>query len=320
MNEVALEPDLPICDPHHHLWEHPDHTYLLEELHADTGSGHNITTTVFVECGSEYRTDGPVELQPVGETDFVADQAAASEAASGANIAGIVGFADLTLGEAVKGPLEAHVEAGGGRFRGIRHATGWHQSDQIRNSHTQPTGGLMADDSFRAGLATLGQMGLSFDAWLYHPQLDEVVDMASAHPDVQIILDHIGGPLGVGPYAGMHAEVLDEWRPKMAALAECENVALKVGGIGMPIFGFDWHKSVEPTSSEELAAAWGGELSWCIEAFGVERCMFESNFPVDGASCDYVTLWNTFKRVAADASEADKAALFHDTATAVYRL
>jgi predicted TIM-barrel fold metal-dependent hydrolase len=321
-DEAAIEPDLPICDPHHHLWEHPTDTYLLDELRADTGSGHRVERTVFVECTSAYRPDGPEALRPVGETELVAAIAAESErtADQGAVIAGIVGLADLRLGGAVEEVLAAHVEAGAGRFRGIRHATSWDPDPGIRNAHTDPPPGLLGDPSFREGFAALGRAGLRFDAWHYHPQIPELTDLARAQPDVPIVLDHLGGPLGIGPYAGRREEVRDVWRGAMAELAGCENVSVKLGGIGMPIYGLGWHQRPEPPTSEELAEAWAPDIRWCIEAFGVDRCMFESNFPVDKRSCSYVVLWNAFKRIVADASAEERDALFRGTATRFYGL
>ena len=319
--EDVLEPDLMICDPHHHLWDHPTNRYLLEELRSDTGSGHRVTSTVFVECKSAYREDGSEAFRPVGETDFVAAQAAESErtSAAGAVIAGIVGFADLCAPE-IDDVLAAHVEAGGGRFRGIRHVSAFDQSDAIRASHTNPPPGLLSDADFRRGFAALGRAGLSFDAYLYHPQLPELTELARSHPDVAVVLDHIGGPLGIGPYAGRRAEVLDAWRASMEDVARCENVVVKLGGIGMPIYGMGWHKQEVPPSSADVEAAWGDEIRWCIEQFGVDRCMFESNFPVDKQSCSYLVLWNAFKRMVADVSPSEKATLFHDTAVRTYRL
>jgi len=315
MTEAVLEPDLPIVDPHHHLWEHPTNRYMMEELRADTGSGHNVLNTVFVECGSGYRTEGPESMSFVGETDFVV------AADPDGFIAGIVGRADLTAPD-IDDVLAAHVEAGGGRFRGIRHASAHDPSPDIRESHTRPPAGLLGQDDFRRGIAALGRAGLRFDAWLFHPQLPELAALARAHPDVAIVLDHLGGPLGIGPYAGRRDEVMAVWERSMAEVAACENVVLKLGGIGMPIFGMAFHKQDggASTSSEELAATWGDPIRWCIERFGVDRCMFESNFPVDKASCSYLVLWNAFKRIAADASATEKSALFRDTATRAYGL
>lgn len=318
--EEPLDPDQPICDPHHHLWDHPGDRYLLGELRADTGAGHRVERTVFVECMSAYRSDGPEAMRPVGETEFVAAQANQSASTPGAEIAAIVGFADLTLGEAVADVLTAHVEAGQGRFRGIRHASAWDASPDVRRAHTNPPPGLLAEPSFRAGYAALGRAGLSFDAWLYHPQLRELAALARAHPDVVIVLDHLGGPLGVGPYAGRRADVLQTWRRDLSEVASCANVTVKVGGIGMPVFGLAWHRQAVPPSSEELAAAWGDEVRWCIELFGPERAMFESNFPVDRRSCSYTTLWNAFQRIAADYSPAERDLLFRGTAMRTYRL
>lgn len=318
--EAALDPGLPICDPHHHLWDHPTDRYLLDELRADTGAGHNVVSTVFLECGSAYLADGPDELRPVGETAFVAAMAAESARTPGAEIKGIASFADLSLGKAVRPVLEAHVEAGGGRFRGIRHATAHDPSPDIRVSHTRPRPGLMGEPGFQRGVAELGRLDLTFDAWLYHPQLPELVGLARACPEVRIVLDHLGAPLGIGPYRNRRDEVLADWRRGMEAVAACPNVALKLGGIGMPLYGFPWHRHERPPTSEELAAAWAPEVRWCIELFGADRAMFESNFPVDRSSTSYVVLWNAFKRIAEGASPAERADLFHDTATRAYRL
>jgi L-fuconolactonase len=321
--EAALDPTLPICDPHHHLWDHPQNRYLLDELRLDLSGGHNIVSTVFVECMAMYRKAGPVEMRPIGETEFV--QGIAAQSASGqygptAVAAGIVSFADLTLGSAVEHVLEAHIAASCNRFRGIRHATSWHASPDIRNAHTKPTEGLLLDRTFREGFACLQKLNLSFDAWLYHTQLIDLADLAQTFPETTIILDHIGGPLGIGLYEGKRTEVFEDWKRGIAAVAACPNVVVKLGGLTMTMCGFDWHKQEHPPTSETLAKANAPYYLYCIEQFGPNRCMFESNFPVDKISCSYTVLWNSFKRMTQNFSPAERAALFHDTAARAYRL
>jgi len=322
VQEDILEPELPICDPHHHLWDHAQSRYLLDELLADVDSGHNVVSTVFMECAAMYRAGGPDALRPLGETEFVNGIAAMSASGGygeGRMCAAIVGFVDLTLGAAAGDALDAHMAASG-RFRGIRHASGWDASDAVRNSHTNPTQGLLADKTFRAGFRELGKRGLTFDAWLYHTQIPELVDLARSFPHQPIVLDHFGGPLGIGPYEGRRAEILERWKVDVAALAECPNVVAKLGGLVMPINGFGFHKRDKPATSDELVAATRDYYLHMIDCFGPERCMFESNFPVDKQSCSYPVLWNSFKKIAAGCSASEKAALFHDTAVRVYRV
>ena len=322
VSEDIIDPERPICDPHHHLWDHPDSRYLLDELIADTGSGHNVVSTVFVECASMYRAEGPEALRPVGETEFV-NGVAAMFASGGYGAmracAGIVSYADLTLGSAAGEVLDAHVAASP-RFRGIRHAAGWDASDEVRNSHTNPSEHLLGDSAFREGLAELDRRGLSFDAWLYHRQIPELTDLARTFPNTTIIFDHFGGPLGIGPYEGQREAIFAQWRKDVAELARCENVYAKLGGLVMPINGFGFHKRERPATSDELVTATDRYYRHAIDCFGAERCMFESNFPVDKASCSYAVLWNAFKKLVADASESEKAWLFHDAAATAYRL
>jgi len=321
VREDIAEPDLAICDPHHHLWDHPGRRYLLDELLADT-AGHNVVATVFVECMSMYRADGPEEFRPVGETEFVNGVAAMS--ASGrygpARVAaGIVSYADLTLGERVGPVLDAHIAASP-RFRGIRHAAGWDASPDVRNSHTNPPPGLFGAAAFRRGFRELGRRDLSFDAWLYHPQLREVTALARAFPDTAIVLDHFGGPLGIGPYAGRRAEVFAQWKEAIREVAGCPNVVAKLGGLVMPINGFGFHRADRPATSAELVGATRDWYLHAIDCFGPGRAMFESNFPVDKASRAYHVLWNAFKSLTRGFSAANRAALFHDTAARVYRI
>ena len=322
VTEEIIEPDLPICDPHHHLWDHRDNPYLLPQLLADLGSGHNVVSTVFVECAAMYRADGPEALKPVGETEFVNGVAAMTASGTYGDVracAGIVSFADLTLGSAVGPVLDEHLRLSD-RFRGIRHAAGWDASDDIRNSHTRPPQGLLLQDEFRAGFQELADRGLSFDAWLYHPQIPQLTDLARTFPDTTIVFDHFGGPLGIGPYTDRQDEIFEQWSLDAAELARCPNVYPKLGGIVMPINGFGWHRRDTPATSDEIVAATGRYHRKAIELFGPERCMFESNFPVDKQSCSYAVLWNAFKKIAADFSATDTQRLFHDTAADAYRL
>jgi L-fuconolactonase len=318
--EAVLEPDLAICDPHHHLRERPNDRYFLEEFVRDTSTGHDIVATVCVENRAQYRSSGPEPMKPVGETEFfdsVGARAAANPKLSTAVAAGIVGHADLSLGEEVSEVLEAHLGASPSRFRGIRHSTTWDESDTIRSDARR---GLLADSAFRRGFACLKRCGLSFDAWLYHPQLPELVELARAFPDVTIVLDHIGGPLGVGPYQGKRDEVFQVWSKGVTDLSSCPNVNVKLGGFGSTRSGYDWHKRAARPGSAELANTMAPYFDFCIEKFGVHRCMFESNFPVDKASYSYVAIWNAFKRISQSFSAAEREALFHDTAVRVYRL
>ena len=321
--EPILDPDLPIIDPHHHLWDRPNHRYLLDDFLADVRTGHNIVATVFEECHTMYRSSGPEELRPVGETECIAGITAKS--ASGLQgptrvAAGIVGFADLTLGDRVEPVLEALIRAGDGRFRGVRHSAGWDVSEVIGNSRTAIGPHLLRQPDFEAGLARLTALGLSFDAWLYHPQLDDVIDLARAFPTTSIIMCHVGGPLGYGPYAGKKDEVFATWKIKITELATCPNVVMKLGGMINRLAAYDYRALPAPVSSAELAAHWRPYMETCIERFGPDRCMFESNFPVEKMGISWAVLWNAFKRIAAGASTEEKLALFSGTARRAYRL
>jgi len=323
MIENAMDPGLPICDPHHHLWDGPGERgrYLLDEFLDDAGGGHKIVKTVFVECGAMYRIDGASEMRPVGETEFargMAAQSASGQYGTPAVAAGIIGFADLTLGTGVAPVIEAHLAAAKNRFRGIRQSCTWDGDHAILMMGKGK--GMMLDTRFREGFACLERYGLSFDAWQYFTQLMELLDLARAFPDTPIIVNHTGGILGVGPYAGKRDGVLREWKRAVTELASCPNVMMKLGGLGMPRCGFGWHEQVKPPNSTELAAAMAPYHLYCIEAFGPERCMFESNFPVDKISYSYTVLWNAFKRICEGCSPRERSALFHDTAVKAYRL
>lgn len=319
--EEILDPGLPIIDTHHHLWQRPDHRYLLQDLIADLRTGHNVIATVFLQCHAMYRAGGPEELRPVGETEFVAGIAAMSDSGAYGTTrvaAGIVGFVDLTLGERVEAVLDAQIRAGGGRFRGVRHSGNWDADPIIGNGAPGPD--IYRRPDFRAGLARLSARGLSLDAWVFHTQLTDVIELARAYPHTNIIMGHVGGVLGYGPYAGRHDEIYASWKVSIAELAKCPNVTMKLGGMMMRAALFDYKAADRPISSEELAALWRPYIETCIELFGANRCMFESNFPVEKMGIGWAALWNAFKRISAGASADEKSALFHDTAQRVYRL
>ena len=321
--EDILEPDRPIVDPHHHFWKRgPFGTYLLEDLWADTGSGHRVQKTVFVECHAEYRDGPPEAMRPLGETEFVARLASRSAAdrTAAARVRGIVGHADLRLGAGVEEVLQAHLDAGQGLFRGIRQHASWDASDDVPNSRLDPPPHLYSESDFREGFARLAPLGLSFDVWNYHPQIPELTGLARAFPETTIVLNHLGGPLGIGPYADRRDEVFSSWERDLTVLGKCPNVVAKLGGIAMAINGFGWHERERPPTSDELAAAQRPYLLHAIECFSPGRCMFESNFPVEKLSVSYSILWNAFKKVAAPLVEEEKDALFRGTAERVYRL
>ena len=319
--ETPLEPDLAIIDTHHHLWERRDHRYFLDEFLADADCGHNIVATVFEECHSMYRADGPKHMRVVGETEFVSGIAAMSRSGryGPTRVAiGIVGAADLSLGDAVEEVLTAQIRAGGGRFRGIRHSAAWDADPVIGNNARVP--GLYIAEDFGRGLDKLASMGLVFDAWAFYTQLDEVTALATAHPEASIVLCHCGGLLGYGPYAGKQADVRSQWLDRMTELAKRPNVVVKLGGMMMRLAAYDYGKAPRPPTSAELADLWRPYVEPCIELFGPDRCMVESNFPVEKMGIGYGPLWNVFKRITANASDSEKAAIYSETAKRVYDL
>jgi L-fuconolactonase len=322
-NEPILEPDLPIIDPHHHLWVRPGWRYMLDDLLGDTSSGHNIIATVFVQAGSMLRDSGPVEMRPVGEVEFVngvAAQCASGYCGKTRACSGIVGHANLALGSRVEPVLAALARAGGDRFRGIRHITAWDADTALNLPDWPGPPRLLADKTFREGFAVLGRHGLTFETWLYHPQIDELADLAGAFPDTRILLDHVGGPLGIGPYRGKRDEIFPRWAASIKALAAHQNVYIKVGGLGQIVNGMGFNERPEPPSSETLAAAMRPYVETCITAFGASRSMFESNFPVDKVSFSYAVFWNACKLLARGASASEKTDLFSGSAKRFYRL
>jgi predicted TIM-barrel fold metal-dependent hydrolase len=321
--EPILQPGLPIIDTHHHLWQRDGDRYMLHEFLTDCATGHNVVASVFLQCHSMYRASGPHEMRPVGETEFVAGIAAMSDSGGfGATrvAAGIVGYADLTKGDWVEPVLEAQIRAGGGRFRGVRHSAGYDADPVIGNSAPDMQPGLYLRPDFRAGLVRLSALGLSLDAWAFHPQLPDVVDLARAFPGTNIIVGHCGGPLGYGVYAGKSAAVFASWKASVVELAKCQNVTMKLGGMMMRLAATDYMAQERPPTSEELATLWRPYIETCIELFGPSRCMFESNFPVEKMGIGWAALWNAFKLLARGASADEQAAMFAGTARRVYRL
>lgn len=330
--EEILEPMLPIIDTHHHLWDQlpaalpqepgeESSVYLLDEFAQDFNSGHHLIGTVYMQCHAKYRTDGPEEMKSLGETEFAAQIGALSDLGQHGKARvcqGIVGAADLTLGGRLRPVLEAHLEAGKGRFRGVR-ASAAYDPDPIIGSTIDAPGLYMRED-FRAGVAQLAEMGLSLDAWVFYTQLDEVTQLARQFPQVNIVMGHCGGPLGYGPYAGKRDEVFAQLKKSLTELATCPNVSIKLGGMMIRLAAVDFLKLPAPPTSTELARLWGPYIETCIELFGPQRCMFESNFPVEKAGVSWNTLWNAFKRITAGASPAEKTMLFSGTAQRVYRL
>ena len=320
--EEAIEPDLEIVDPHHHMWDYETvyGRYEVDDLRRDTSAGHHIVETVFIDCGANYLENGPDHLRPVGESIYVARRAEETDRTPGAKIAAIVSRADLTLGAGVREVLEAHVDAAGGRFRGIRHSGASSDESAIPASRPQSPLDLYSQPEFRRGATVLADLGLSFEAWQYHYQLDETLALARAVPNLTMIVNHLGGPVGVGRYEGRRDEVFAATRSGLAELAACDNVVLKVGGVGMARYGMTWHHDALPPSSDDVLEIWGELIDWSIQTFGPSRCMFESNYPVDGETCGYGVLWNAFKKVSAGYSVSERADLFAGTARRVYRL
>jgi len=319
--EAPLEPDLPIIDTHHHLWRLKDQNYLLDDLLADLDCGHKIEQTVFVQCHAMYRADGPEHLRPLGEVEFVTGVAAMSRSGryGSTRIAtGIVGFADLTLGDKTEDLLVRQIEAAGGRFRGVRHSGAWDADPIIGNG--APRAGLYSEAAFGEGLDRLAKLGLSLDAWVFFHQLDEVTALADAHPDAPIVLCHCGGPLGYGPYGDKGDQVRARWLQSITKLAERPNVVVKLGGMMMRLAAYDYGVEPAPPSSEQLANLWRPYVEPCIELFGPNRCMVESNFPVEKMGIGYGPMWNVFKRITAGASVAEKQAIYSGVAKRVYKL
>ncbi|WP_108661219.1 amidohydrolase family protein [Acuticoccus kandeliae] len=320
--EAAIDPARVIIDPHHHLWERPESPYLAPDLVKDLKAGHNVVATVYVEAHAHYREGGDPLLRPIGEVEFAAEvgRVAATTRGTPRIAAGIIGTADLNAGARVGKVLDLMIVAGEGRFCGIRSSSVHHPDPEARGSMLNYPPGVLEGPAFREGLAELMRRGLTFDAWMYHTQLDDVIDLARAFPDLPIILNHVGGAIGIGPYADKRDEVFAVWREAILRVGECPNIRVKIGGLGMRLFGFGLHDLPKAPSSETVAEVLRPYVETAIEAFGPDRAMFESNFPVDKGSFSYVVFWNALKRITAAMSEDEKTDLFARTAARTYAL
>ncbi|MBB33377.1 MAG: amidohydrolase [Acidimicrobiaceae bacterium] len=319
--ETPVDANLRIVDPHHHLWDRGGSRYLAEELHEDTSKGHNVTNTVFIECKAEYRRNSQERFRSLGETEFVVKEAERLEEFSETKISGIVGFVDLGLGEELEEVLVAHDRSSYGLMRGVRHATAWSDDPEISIAHTKPTKGVMGSKLFLKGVSKLSEFDFSFDAWLYFNQLPELLYLARVTPETNIVINHLAAPLKIGKWAETPQEVDEIWRSNLQELANCENVYLKIGGIGMDnYFANDWVNQTKPPTSDEVASVWKEKILWCIELFGTHRCMFESNYPVDRQTLPYSVIWNCFQKVTDSFTESEKSDLFSSTACTVYRI
>ena len=325
VQEAPIDPAYPVIDPHHHLWpQHPlrGYTYLVDALARDLTAGHNVLASVFIQCSTMYRQSGPEHLKPIGETEWVntiAEQFARDNPKGPALMAGIVGYCNFT-GDRVDEVLEAHLAAAPKRFRGIRQGCPWTDDAEILKTSVVYQKDLLLDPAFRHGYARLAKYGLSFDGWMFHPQLPALADLARSFPDIPIVIDHLGGPLGKGAYNARRDTVFAEWKQSITELARCPNVHMKLGGSVMPMFGFAWDSRALPPSSDDLFKAAGHFFDFAIEKFSPARCMFESNFPVDKEHCAYVPLWNSFKKMTARYSDSERADLFRNTAARFYHL
>jgi len=319
--EQAIDTSRRIIDPHHHFFvdseRFPD--YDLDSLWADTAT-HKVEQTVYLQCWEGYRKDGPEDMKCVGETEGVAVIAErAKRQPQSAQIGAMMGETDLRNPRA-RAVLEAHCAASS-LFRGIRQIVAWDESSDVLFIMEGVSGpDVYADPAFRAGFKVLSEMGLRFDAWHYHPQTPHLTALARVFPETPIVIDHLGTPVGIGQYEGHEEEVYRIWARDLAELAACPNVCIKLGGMAMPWNGFHFESASVPPTSDMLVEKWARYFHHAIEKFGPERCMFESNFPVDKCATTYATLWNAYKKMAARYSDAEQNAMFSGTAARFYGL
>ncbi|MEZ3499841.1 amidohydrolase [Pantoea sp. KPR_PJ] len=322
--ETALMPELPIVDAHHHLWDRQSGVYLTSEFSRDIQrSGHQVRSSVYIQCRSMLRRDGPEAFRPIGEIEFASGVAAMFDSGHYGQTAGceaIVGGASLLAGDELLPVIELMMQRSGGRLRGMRNPLAWHPDPRVVSSPVTPPAGLAASPAFRRGAACLARAGLSLDVWVYHTQLDEIAELARALPDLHIIVDHCGGPIGTGPFADKKQQVFQAWKTSITALAALPNVSVKISGFGMTVMGYPFAQSATPPNSLTLSQAWQPLFDTLVDAFGSDRCMFASNFPVDKGMFSYGVFWNACKRLAGHASLAERENLFWRTAAARYRL
>ena len=320
ISEEVIDPHRDIVDPHHHLWPQPSMGYNLAELLSDTTDGHKVSQTVYMECGAAYYREGPEHLKCVGETEFITNAAQlAIKQNSQTQIAALIASADLRH-KHLHSVLDAHEEVSEGLFRGVRQAGACSEGIEGLLIPGGAEAGLFEQDLFRRGVEHLGTRGLTFDTWLYHFQLPEFIALARAVPNTTMILDHFGTPLGVGHFADQRDTIFEKWKCDIAELADCPNVFMKIGGLAMPDNGFGWFGRDVPPSSDEFIEAQSPYYDHTLACFGPDRCMFESNFPVDRLSVGYRVLWNAFKKISSHYSEDEKDLLFSGVARQVYRL
>ncbi|MDH4571552.1 amidohydrolase family protein [Salinicola acroporae] len=314
--EPILMPDQKILDAHHHLWDREESRYRTDEFLADIALGHDVRASLYVQCRTGYRDAGPEALKPLGEVETVLEWSAGAPNYP----LGIVAFADLLAGSQVRGTLEALCDIAPGSVRGIRNTTAYHPDPVVRSSPRPAPDGLLRAKAFHEGAVQVARAGLTLDVWVYQTQLQEVEALARAMPDLTVVIDHCGGPLGVGPFRDRTPADFAAWRQGIQRLAALPNTRIKIGGFGLAVFGNAYHLNPEPPTSAQLASDWLPYVETCLEAFGSHRAMFESNFPVDKGMYSYIALWNAFKRLTQPLGQEDRDRLFWRTAVETYGL
>ena len=327
LKEKPILPNLNIIDPHHHLWDVGFGRYYVEELLEDINtSGHNIKATVYIMSSSNteiYLKNGPEEFKPLSEIEFATNEGKRADLIKNNKVkvnASIVGSLDLTYGNKLKPVIEKGLEISEGRLKGIRMLLAAHPDPRIKSGAVKSDLSLMSHPKFIEGARCLQDAGLSLDFWIYHTQLGEMEKIARTLPELSIILNHIGGPIHLGEYEGKQALTHREWRTAMMRLSRLPNIKVKLGGLGMEVNGAKFHLNQDPPNSSELANIWKPWIYETINMFGIDKCMFESNFPVDKGSCSYGSLWNAFKIISEKMSDNEKNKLFYENAAKIYKI